>query len=433
MTGPAPRIVLAVLATAALGLACGAGGDKAEKADKAGKATEASSHPAPAPEAAPSLREEVSGTIDPSLRPVVDVLAEPDPFLRIARLATLLRTFDPAAAPHLPGLLRNVKIDLDSLETGLLVEFWASHDAKAASQWALFRSPPAFRSTAIEAAFPLRAAEDPQAAAQELAAFQMVPGPYRETAEKALISGWFDSGKPGLTDYIQKIGVGFARQRAIATYARKLVQRDGAKAAIAWADSVPDDDATYKMSVLRQTGSSVAMLDPQAAAAWCDRVCSDKLASNVRAMVAQRWAALDGPAAMAWVSKAPDDRERLWAVKAAFWGFWRHDPDGFEHWIDAAAGESLPAWLEPAVEIYAAQLVKEDPHAALAWAGRIKDDTTRQRALVNVARFWRKHDQAAADAWLEQSPLSEEERESVQHPEPGRAKPAKAEEKKDDD
>jgi hypothetical protein len=111
-------------------------------------------------------------------------------------------------------------------------------------------------------------------------------------------------------------------------------------------------------------------------------------------------------------------------VKGAFNGWWVGDQKGLEKWLDelAATGRVEP-WLHPALEIYAATLSNEDPHRALAWAARIDDPETRRRTQMNVARFWRRNDQAAADAWLEQSPLSEESREAVRNPQSAKPVP----------
>lgn len=268
---------------------------------------------------------------------------------------------------------------------------------------------------------------------QDLLAFMSIPSPFTRDAEIALVKGWFDSGKPGLEDYMKSLGVGFTQQRAVATYAHELANRDGVQAALDWATSVDDGDEAYKKAALRQTGSAVAMRDPLAAAAWCDRICDQKIATNLRAMVAQRWAAQDGRAAIEWVEKAPAGQERDWAARSAFWGWWRHDPEGFEAWLASAVDDGVPAWLDDAVEIYAAQLAGGSRfEEGIDWGGRILDDEARTRTLMNVARLWYRSDQAAAEAWLEKSPLSEENRDKVRHPEPGhKTKPVEEEEEDD--
>jgi hypothetical protein len=362
--------------------------------------------------------EDLAQSVGPSLAPVIEVLKERDPFVRAERLAVLLPTLDPAVAGGVTRLLIDPAIDLGVTEVDLLVALWARHDARGAARWALFESPYGRRAGAIEAALLALASEDPQAALEETSAFLKSPTPFGEVAEVVLVRGWFASGKPGLLDYIRNLGVGFGRQRAMSAYARALAQRDGAQAVLAWAESIPEDDEEWQKDVVRQTAWAAAMLDPVAAAAWCDRVCPQRpKALSMRAMIAQRWGAIDGRAAMEWVSKAPLDREQLWAVKGAFNGWWVDDRPGFEKWIETMAPNGkVEPWLQPALELYAASLSWEDPHKALEWGARIDDDAARERTLMNVARIWRRTDVAAADAWLEQSPLSEESREAVRNP-----------------
>jgi hypothetical protein len=50
------------------------------------------------------------------------------------------------------------------------------------------------------------------------------------------------------------------------------------------------------------------------------------------------------------------------------------------------------------------------------WAQRIQREREREVVLIRIARIWRASDEAAADAWLEQSPLSEEARAKVHDP-----------------
>jgi hypothetical protein len=378
---------------------------------------------APAPAAAsepPSLPavEILSESVGPQLAQVIEILKEPDPFQRAERLAALLPTLDPSTTGEISRMVVDSAINLGVTEVNLLIAFWARHDARSAARWALFESPHGRRSGAIDAALMQLASDDPQAAVALVAEFLSTPSPFAEVAEITLVRAWFASGKPGLLEYIQNLGVGFPRQRALSAYSRALAQRDGAQAALAWAESIPADDEEWQKDVVRQTGWATAMLDPVAAAAWCDRICPERpKALSLRAMIAQRWGAIDGPAAMAWVAKAPLDREQRWAVKGAFNGWWVRDRPGLEKWMESQVRDGkVEVWLQPTIEIFAASMSWDEPEKAIEWSGRIDDDTTRHRTLANVARIWRRNDQPAADAWLDQSPLSEEWREAVRNP-----------------
>jgi hypothetical protein len=403
------RGVAALIALIAVAGACG---------EPASETTAVPAPPAP-PAEPPSLPavEKLAKSVG-GLEPVVEIAREPDPFQRAERLAALLPTLDAGAAGGVAGLLVDPAIDLGVTEVDLLVAFWARHDAPAAVRWALFESPHGRRAGAIEAALMRLASEDPKAAVEQVNAFLQMPGPFSEVAETVLVRGWFASGKPGLVEYIRDLGVGFNRQRAMSAFARAFTQRHGAQAALDWAEAIPGDDEEWQKDVVRQTGWAAAMLDPVLAAAWCDRVCPLRpTALSLRAMIAQRWGAIDGPAAMDWVSRAPLDREQKWAVMGAFNGWWVKDQAERETWLASTVRNGrVEPWLQPALEIYAASISWDRPQEALVWGARIDDAEARERTLMNVARIWRRGDPAAADAWLDQSPLSEESRAAVRNP-----------------
>jgi len=106
-------------------------------------------------------------------------------------------------------------------------------------------------------------------------------------------------------------------------------------------------------------------------------------------------------------------------------GIWgREDRDAALAWTAQYIDEDgePAAWLLPALPVYArllaeqSLLAEESPVVALEWAQRIQKPIQRDFALITIARKWRERDEAAADAWLEQSPLSEEAREKVRDP-----------------
>jgi hypothetical protein len=234
-----------------------------------------------------------------SLETVREALRAQDAFSRSARLAALLPRLGPEAAGQVPALLKDVTLEVGVAETALLVRLWAAHDPRAATEWALLHSHPPRRAAAVDSAVERWAREDPGAALQELRA-RAGPSAFGEVAQVALVRGWFDGGKPGLVDHIRDLGVGIERQRALATFVRRTILRKGPEAAVGFAESVPPDDDKYKLEVMPQTGSELAIQHPEIAAAWCERVCANE--DGVRTLVAQRWAARSGLPALEWAS-----------------------------------------------------------------------------------------------------------------------------------
>lgn len=366
---------------------------------------------APSPAAAAAVRPAESPDA------LSDVLREPDPFARASQLSALLPTLGPEAIPEAREALEGRAAELGGAEIPLLARFWATHDPAGASEWAFLRSPVDHRVAAILASIEVWAQVDPVAAKDEVQEMLMLPSQNARAIQNALVRGWFASGLPGLEDYIRSLEVmSIARQRALRTFFRAAIRRDGPEPIARWAEALPDEDTFFKKEAFRQLGSELADADPAAAVAWCEAHCEGPFGTSVRQLIAQRWALQDGPAAMQWVSTAPPGRERDRAAQGAFRGWWRGDAGGFRSYMSALGFEGVEPWFEPVLEAYAGALVIKTPEEAIQWAERITDDVVRERTFVNVARNWRQRDESAAEAWLEQSPLSEEARQRVRAP-----------------
>ena len=70
------------------------------------------------------------------------------------------------------------------------------------------------------------------------------------------------------------------------------------------------------------------------------------------------------------------------------------------------------------VPIYARKVAEESPADAIPWAERSGDEREREAALADIAQLWRVKDTAAAEAWLQQSGLSEKSLERARRPLP---------------
>ena len=125
----------------------------------------------------------------------------------------------------------------------------------------------------------------------------------------------------------------------------------------------------------------------------------------------------DGAAALEWLSDtAPEGHDKNLAVRASFalWG--QVDREATLAWMATRPTGEPEAWLQPVFPVYARLLSEDSPADAIEWAERIEGDEEREIVLTEVARAWRLRDEAAAEAWLLQSSLSEETREKVRTP-----------------
>jgi hypothetical protein len=235
----------------------------------------------------------------------------------------------------------------------------------------------------------------------------------------ALVLGWFAANDPPeLRQYIQGLGVGIARQRSLSTYIRTVIKKRGVEAVMRWAESVPDDDANYKTAVYRQVGFRVTMHDVEAGIRWCEAHCDGPYGKDLRNSISRRWVRTGGgAAALAWLSSAPAGWEKDFDVRVTFAEWAQVDREAAMAWMAAQPTDEPNPLLQPILPVYAKLLAEDSPADAIGWAEQIEHDKKRRFALIHVARAWRQVDEAATEAWLLQSSLSEEDREKVRAPE----------------
>jgi hypothetical protein len=346
------------------------------------------------------------------------VLRDPDAYARARELGTLLPTLGAEHVAAVKQTLDDTTLDMGATELELLVRFWATQQPEAASRWALEKSPPGYRRAAVVSAFRLWAKADPQAAASASQESAAQEPDVRDAVQLALVRGWFERDPAELAQFIHDIGMGFPRQRALSTFIRATIQAQGIDAATRWAESLPDDDETYKLTAFRQVASVVPLFDHDAGLRWCEAHCEGPYGNNLRSILARRWAYRDAAAALEWLSHAPANHENQVAVRATFalWG--QLDRKATLDWMATQTIEGLEPWLVPTLPVYARLLAKDSPADAIGWAERIEGAEEREIVLVEVARAWRERDAAATEAWLLESQLSEEAREKVRAPSP---------------
>src|SRR5262249_18273287 len=236
------------------------------------------------------------------------------------------------------------------------------------------------------------------------------------------VRGWYESGHPGLEDYIHSLGVGFERQRALSAYSNAIIRDKGSAALVKWAEAVPEKDQGYKTDVYRRTAIALVPHDVDAAKAFCEKYCEGDFGSNMRTRIADRWSRDDPKSALEWLANSPSSQDTSLSTRISFANWGAKDRPAATRWlkeqIDKSAGNEPPKWLEPTLPIYARLLAKDSPSEGLVWAERLKDAHDRRVIMVELAHDWyHNKDKAAAEAWLAQSSLDEEARAMVRSPE----------------
>jgi len=332
---------------------------------------------------------------------VREILLNPDVLERTDDLARLFQRLGPESLEEVRGAYDSVFLDLGEVDLVLLAEWWARFDPEAAVEWTE-REWRAEHPAVVVQVFRAWARSDPGAALQAAENFSnpLLRRPYVH----AVIAGWEESGQPGVLDYVESLGRGHDRQRAIYVVARRKVLRDGPEAAFRWAEGLPDSEDEFKLNVFRRVASSAAEVDPEAAAAWAARQQAGEHGLALPTRVATRWAKRDPEAAMLWLSTLPEGWNRNDGVRETYLTWLRLGGDRPLEWLRSA---KIEPWLDPAVSLFAKKLALDDREEALQWASRISDEELRWGTITIIARDWLALDEEAAKAWIDQAELPE--------------------------
>ena len=355
----------------------------------------------------------------PSAEVLAEALSDPDDYARVRRLGVLLPSLGPEAVAAVAQTLGNFRLDLGAAEFELLLRFWASQDPSAATAWALGLNAAYYKVLAIPIAVELWARADPAAA---VAGVTGAAGRDREAAQAiqiALVKGWSQTDRPGLEKYIYGLGSGPKRQRSLFAYLRALAA-EGSDTAIRWGEAIPEEDTRYKLAVYRQIMSVLSWVDMLAAMRFCDAHCDGPYGAGLRnVLIRNRLRNGEyGGDVVEWVARVPDgdaqkreNKEKALAMAFALWAF--RDSASAMDWIEGKIGEgSTEPWLRPLIGTYALQLAASSPAEAIQWAEQVEYES-REVLLIRIARSWLTQDPEAAEAWLNQSSLSESAREEA--------------------
>ncbi len=344
---------------------------------------------------------------------IAELLREPDPYARVKKLATRLPELGPESVPEVEQALLKGMAGMGVAEFELLMRSWASHDPRAASLWAIELGAPRFRSSGIEVAVELWAAADPAAAVAGVTpAAQSVDRELAQAVQKALVRGWFQSDRPGLERYIEGLGSSIQQQRSVLAYAQALLAAEGSDSLMRWAERIPGADDRFRRAVYRQVSTALAWADPEAARRWCDAQCEGPHGASLRSAIVRTWlhTGEDMGKVLEWVARAPEGQSQTHALRTGFETWALDDRDDALHWMEQQIAEGPAPWVRKLFGAYARQLSVRSPAAAIEWAERIETESAREEVLVRIARRWLRQDSAAAERWLDQSPLSEKAR-----------------------
>ena len=251
----------------------------------------------------------------------------------MAQFVTTLGSEDSDALRELVNLRKGLR-GLRSVEFLILMNAWSRVDPERAM--ALAMSLPSPVGVAARAdGFLEWSSQDPMAA---------VAAGNEKDAEirRSIVRGWYESGLPGLSDFVLSRGTSQVGQHYMGLYAAEL-SHDGAEGVEEWIDSVrarrEDLNPSVIVHVHRKGMVGMAGADTEAAIAYCDIHCDEQYADSARSRLADRLGWLGhGERAIDWIEASEDANpaERTLAGRAAYTLWFKTDRDAALAWADEA-------------------------------------------------------------------------------------------------
>jgi hypothetical protein len=342
-----------------------------------------------------------------------EIISEPDAFVRAERLAAELRQLGPEAVPEVVQIIRVHRETLGATETTLLVRFWADFEPRTAAEWALGRSPRAFRLSLSGHAIEHWAFKDPIAAVRYIASFAVVEADASRVYQRALVRGWYWSGTPGLEGYIHALGPSFERQRMLEVLIEEMLTKEGPEAVEAWLVGIPDEDKKYKLAAHRRLVRVFAKRDPARAVAWCREHGDGPFGDGLEQVLMRNWASVDPATAHEWLLTLPEGSEKTEAAGTHMDSWLGADAEAADAWMKSRGVANTEPWMSTAITRYAIWLsssARLDYQSAIAWSTLPAVQKDRVHAMRVVFRRWRGRDLEAASAWLASVSLPDDER-----------------------
>ena len=316
-------------------------------------------------------------------------------------LSRYLENLDAEKLPEALEVIESRRRWLSQDELRLVMIAWARFDPAGAFARTL-SWPDHAKKKGAAAAIYAWALRDPKAAYDALMGQTDIA--LQELLKERWMAAWsHGADKAGASRYIAALPPGARRDRFTTVLARDFMAL-GPDALMSWVEGLPADArGRFKANAFEKAAGVLAQDAPEVAAAWVEGDFGLPWANLGAAAVARRWAERDPTAALAWLEGLPAGARRDRAVNVGFRQWHQRSPIAAEAWLKAEDGVAA---LDPARELVVRRKAATSPSAAIALASSIRQAASRERAIVGAVRIWLQSDPAAAQAWLDASPLS---------------------------
>ena len=339
-----------------------------------------------------------------------EALRHPDVLERTIAVSRFFQTAKPEQLDDIQHEFRIAPLDRGDVEYALFGAWWARFDPIAA----FFHADNDLRMEqprVITEVLRTWAFMDPQGLVKAEAYGQALVSKsgFRSEMFDSIVVGWYESGEPGLDDFIFNQADSEARQIGLKAWVRMKVIHEGAEAALQWTQDV-DYHKDTKRLLLAAALSVVAHEDPQLCVEWIGK--AEELGIDIRTFVpriANVWGHHDPEAALDWVMEYPDSTERFRAIQRVARKWRQKDPVRMQQWLMEKESSIDPKSIG-LLRYQTYNAVVEDAGYAPDWVGLLEramplSETERGPQIkLWVLQRWTYVDPDAANAWIAENP-----------------------------
>jgi len=172
------------------------------------------------------------------------------------------------------------------------------------------------------------------------------------------------------------------------------------------------EDPHLKNNLIIDLVDSWSKIAPTEAAAYLESLGPDATEDQRTALV-RNWAALDPAAAADWLDALdPEDPALARGAREVIQEWSRYDLSASAEWLNSRPASPE---LDRAVAIYTYRAVQEDPAVAMTWAESVNNERTKNYLRRRVAAAWKEEDEIAFQSYLNNSSLSDGEKEKLKN------------------
>lgn len=326
----------------------------------------------------------------------------------LARVESVAATLGATASNRLDGVLaafETAALDQGDVEYVLLIEWWARFDPAEAYLYTQRELRTEYPRTVLAAARAW-ARVDPVGALDSGYFLEKHSDSslYRIEMLDSFVVGWFESGNPGLEEFLTNLEGNADIVRGMRTYARMRVLRDGARETLEWTQQQSGFPEAHHRLLIAGALTLIAHQNPRLATEWLP--IAEAGGVDIRSFlprIASAWAHHDPKSALDWLTTFPDTAERVRAIRRVGTRWNKSDPDGMEAWLGGRPHEQWPDSLR--LQLVRGVAIRDnyrtDWHVAMQRTQKIVNSRLREQQRIWNLQRWLLAEPDAAETWID--------------------------------